>query len=203
MHWHRHPYLPWWAGARAREAQEAAAEAREAATAPAGAPAEAPVPFEALVEGGGAGEGGAPDLTAALRRIREVARVLGNFAALRDPARPRADYMEQVRRVPVPGCWVARALSGIECVAALQGSVGCMPAQQGFQDLHVKDLVGPGWRREAFCYALVPGVARPACAGQSVCSTNATWARIWATNLLIQGYWLLLSDTGGATCEDL
>ena len=41
-------------------------------------------------------EGGPPDLPATLRRIREVARVLDSFKALRDPSRSRADYLEQV-----------------------------------------------------------------------------------------------------------
>ena len=42
-------------------------------------------------------EGGVPDLPGILRRIKEVARVLDNFKDLRDPARPRSDYMEQVQ----------------------------------------------------------------------------------------------------------
>ncbi len=63
----------------------------------------APVPFETLMEGAEPGPGEAPDLSAALRRIKEVARVLGSFATLRDPARPRADYVDQVPLTPVVG----------------------------------------------------------------------------------------------------
>ena len=46
--------------------------------------------------GEGEEEGGPPDLPATLRRIREVARVLDNFKALREPKRSRADYLDQV-----------------------------------------------------------------------------------------------------------
>ena len=41
-------------------------------------------------------ETGVPSLPAVQRRIREVARVLNSFKALRDPERSRKDYMEQV-----------------------------------------------------------------------------------------------------------
>lgn len=39
---------------------------------------------------------GVMNLNAVQRRIREVARVLDNFKALRDPGRPRKEYIEQV-----------------------------------------------------------------------------------------------------------
>ena len=84
-------------GGRLRDAADAAAEAREAGPAPPGEPAEPLVPFAVLAEAA-ADEGGVPDLSAALARIRQVARVLGNFAALRDPSRARADYVDQVRK---------------------------------------------------------------------------------------------------------
>ena len=41
-------------------------------------------------------QGGAPDLPAILRRIREVARVLDDFKTLRDAKRSRSEYTEQV-----------------------------------------------------------------------------------------------------------
>lgn len=41
-------------------------------------------------------EGGALDLPSVLRRIREVARVLDNFKALRDLKRSRSEYTDQV-----------------------------------------------------------------------------------------------------------
>ena len=37
------------------------------------------------------------DLAAVLRRAKDVVRVLENFKQLRDPARSRAEYMDQVR----------------------------------------------------------------------------------------------------------
>ncbi len=43
-----------------------------------------------------AAEEGTLDLTATLRRIKEVARVLDRFKELRDPGRSRSDYLEQV-----------------------------------------------------------------------------------------------------------
>ena len=37
------------------------------------------------------------DLAAVLRRVKDVVRVLENFKQLRDPARSRAEYVDQVR----------------------------------------------------------------------------------------------------------
>ena len=36
------------------------------------------------------------DLAAVLRRVKEIVRVLENFKSLRDPARSRSEYMDQV-----------------------------------------------------------------------------------------------------------
>ncbi len=74
----------------------------------------APVPFETLMEGAEPGPGEAPDLSAALRRIKEVARVLGSFATLRDPARPRASGPPLIA-LPYPG-------AGQLCRAARPGA---------------------------------------------------------------------------------
>ena len=68
------------------------------------------MPFEALTAAAADEAGGVPDLSAALARIRQVARVLGNFAALRDPNRARAEYVEQVRGAPGHMCGVYGAL---------------------------------------------------------------------------------------------
>ena len=38
----------------------------------------------------------APDLAGVQRRIKDVVRVLDDFAKLRDPSRPRKDYVAQV-----------------------------------------------------------------------------------------------------------
>jgi hypothetical protein len=94
--WQHAPWAALHGGPAARRVQDAAAAAAEAAEAGAAPDAGVPVPFEELVAGAEPGPGEAPDLSAALRRIKEVARVLGSFAALRDPARPRADYVDQV-----------------------------------------------------------------------------------------------------------
>lgn len=58
-----------------------------------------------LPDGGSSDDGGegglmgqAVDLPAVKRRIGEVARVLDNFKALRDPARDRGDYVAQLRK---------------------------------------------------------------------------------------------------------
>ena len=39
----------------------------------------------------------APDLAGVQRRIKDVVRVLDDFSRLRDPSRPRKDYVAQVR----------------------------------------------------------------------------------------------------------
>jgi len=46
--------------------------------------------------------GGAPDLPGILRRIREVARVLDSFKALRDSKRSRTEYLDQVSHTGWP-----------------------------------------------------------------------------------------------------
>ena len=42
----------------------------------------------------------APNLAAVQQRIKDVVRVLDNFSALRDPERPRKDYVAQVSILP-------------------------------------------------------------------------------------------------------
>ncbi len=49
----------------------------------------------------GARAGDTEELAAVMRRMKEVVRVLENFAALREPGRSRVEYMDQVRHLAV------------------------------------------------------------------------------------------------------
>ena len=61
----------------------------------------------------------APDLAGVQRRIKDVVRVLDSFSQLRDPSRPRKDYVNQVGALP--GCRKEGQAAG--CLAVhVQGS---------------------------------------------------------------------------------
>ncbi len=78
---------------RAREQRAAAAETRETAELQTNIVA----PELGLLPAPDAdGSADALDLAAVLRRVKDVVRVLENFRQLRDPARTRAEYMDQV-----------------------------------------------------------------------------------------------------------
>jgi len=80
-------------GRRAREQRAAAAETRETAELQTNIVA----PELGLLPAPDAdGSADALDLAAVLRRVKDVVRVLENFRQLRDPARTRAEYMDQV-----------------------------------------------------------------------------------------------------------
>ena len=54
------------------------------------------------------------DPASQLRRIKDIARVLDNFAQLREPGRPRADYLEQVP-------WESPCIAGCNFYMAVHG----------------------------------------------------------------------------------
>ena len=88
---------------RVRQEQEAAAEAQhmgDLRAGPSGDDAGGPEPHIVLPPAGvdveGATAAGVPDLALAQRRVKDIVRVLDNFAALREPGRARPEYMEQV-----------------------------------------------------------------------------------------------------------
>ena len=79
---------------RAREQRAAAAETRETAELQTNIVA----PELGLLPAPDAdGSADGLDLAAVLRRVKDVVRVLENFRQLRDPARTRGEYMDQVR----------------------------------------------------------------------------------------------------------
>ena len=79
----------------------------------------------------------APDLAGVQRRIKDVVRVLDDFAKLRDPSRPRKDYVAQVYYYA--GCFFTIWLGVLWC-----GWGSCWDKQHrindavGEMDSHVK-----------------------------------------------------------------
>jgi hypothetical protein len=88
----------------------------------------------------------APDLALVQRRIKEVVRVLDDFARLRNPVRGRAEYLDQVGPPPPAPAFPFPFLVVVGVGAAARGAAQCMPVRSCLQQDRVLEAgAGSYW----------------------------------------------------------